>query len=375
MRFDVQSESDLPQVEERAQTKPNGKTPDDPQTDRKQENGKASDPGKAHMRVEDVMPFASYQHKTPAWIVDGLIPAGAVILMWGATGSGKSTFWHALAQAVADGEPFVGRETRQRDVLILDRENSEISLQLEFERIGFKDGPRLKYWGTWCKDPAPALGSAVVLEWVKAHPDCLVIVDSYVAFYGGESENDAVQTRRFIGEGRTIANAGGTVVYLHHPGKDHEKGPRGSSDIGPAIDTAFSFSNYDTSGQSLLDRITIKTSIKTRFTPLDLNVRYVAGNFVVDQAARSKTVTERLAELLRDHPGVSGQEFETLSHNAGLGRNRGRDFLKAGVKNGTVRCEKVGIRKSHFLVSPPDVFNNTSRRDDFDRRDENEYEQ
>ena len=62
----------------------------------------------------------------------------------------------------------------------------------------------------------------------------------------------------------------------------------------------------------------------------------------------SKTVAERLRELLIDNPGILTQPFVDLANQDGLGRNRSRDFLNLGVKAGTIRVQREGRKRHHF---------------------------
>jgi RecA-family ATPase len=73
--------------------------------------------------VIETMPSTwCYEDKT-VYLVDELIMEGAITLWSGESGDGKSTLALALAAAVAQGRPFLGRTVIQRPVLYMDREN------------------------------------------------------------------------------------------------------------------------------------------------------------------------------------------------------------------------------------------------------------
>jgi len=93
-------------------------------------------------------------------------------------------------------------------VLVLDKENPIAVVLDRFDRLGVSDGPLLRYWGGWLSDEAPQPGSPIVLDWVRScEPKPFVIVDSLVAFHGGD-ENDASAMRAFMHQCRKLADLG-----------------------------------------------------------------------------------------------------------------------------------------------------------------------
>ena len=83
----------------------------------------------------------------------------------------------------------------------------------------------------------------------------------------------------------------------------------------------------------------------------DLILEYVDGDFVSDARPDviSRTVTERLIEILKAHPGVKTLEFEGLATASKLSSDRAREFLKNGVATGQIRKESgPHNRKFHY---------------------------
>jgi predicted ATP-dependent serine protease len=144
------------------------------------------------------------------YLVDDVLPEGAVIGLTGDSGSGKSTLACAWAGKVV---------ARGVAALLLDRENPISVVQDRFDRLGITDGPLLRVWGGWLLEEAPQPASPIVLDWVKAcHPRPLIIVDSLSAFYGGD-QNDAGEMRTFMNQCRKLADLGSTVAVIHHDGQ------------------------------------------------------------------------------------------------------------------------------------------------------------
>lgn len=104
-------------------------------------------------RIEDIPSIWSYD-ATMDWLIERVIPDGAVTLLCGESGVGKSTLALALAGAVAHGQPFLGRATKQRQVLYVDRENPLAVARERIDRLGIVEIPALKIWGPWVT-PAP----------------------------------------------------------------------------------------------------------------------------------------------------------------------------------------------------------------------------
>jgi len=91
-------------------------------------------------------------------------------------------------------------------------------------------------------------------------------------------------------------------------------------------------------------------------TPI-LHIKYedgvlaLAGTEVSSNQPSTQTASERFETLLQEHPGSSKEEFEGFASGLKLGRNRARDFLNSGVKQGMIRAETGPTNRiSHFWV-------------------------
>lgn len=283
------------------------------------------------------------------WDVDNLLPRASVCLLTGEPGCGKSTFATALGYAVAQGESFLGRSVSKRPVLILDAEDPEAAIIDRFERLRIEEGNGLHIFGHWCGEEPPSAGGAEVIEWVaQCDPRPIIIVDSLIRFHPG-SENDASETQKYMGQYRRLAGAGASVILIHHSGKaETAKDYRGSSDIKGSVDVAYKLTMVgDGSQLDLLELRAFKQRISV--SPRVL-VRYKDGKFTEGDAQDEtmRTVHEQLIELLKTHPGITSTRFYAIATEAGLGRNRSREFLTAGLANGTVDRIPDGHRQRYF---------------------------
>jgi AAA domain len=324
-------------------------TPDDILTRHMAETQKLGQRGLTGHAIADIPPIRECTNCVVEYLRDPELPRGAVIALTGDSGSGKSTLASAWAgEVAAAGSP----------VLVLDRENPISVVAERLERLGITDGGLLRYWGGWLAEPSPQPNDPAVLDWVKGcAPKPLVIVDSMVAFHGGD-ENDAGQMRAFMQQCRTLADLGAAVLLIHHDGKAQTaKDYRGSSDFKAAVDVAFHVSNSGPDGQLGLLRL---RCYKSRLGFADTLVyHYRAGHFVRDQdpTAASRNVTEQLTDLLRGNPGIKATEFESLAVKRDIGRNKAREYLRTGVLTRKIRREGQGSAKHHYLVpqSEPDA--------------------
>ncbi|MDQ6677403.1 MAG: AAA family ATPase [Acidobacteriota bacterium] len=305
-------------------------------------------------QIEDLPSLESVANGTTEWVVDEMFAAGSLHLVTGDAGAGKSTFVSAMAHAVSRGHRFLGRATIQRPVLFLDAENPIAAIRERFERLGIESHDEFRIWGQWVGCDPPGIGEPVIADWVaRCNLKPLIVIDSLIAFNPG-AENDSTEMRRHLAQYRKLCATGATLIVLHHVGKSETaQDYRGSSDIKASIDIGYKLKNLeDPSRLSLLEL----RAFKQRFsvTPY-LQIKYddgvlaLAGTQGSGKSPKIQTLSERFQALLQKNPGTSKEEFERLALTLGLGRNRARDFLNAGVKQGTIRIDPGPTNRiSHF---------------------------
>lgn len=191
------------------------------------------------------------------WIVDNLILAGALNIIAGAPGVGKTSLTMYLAACVATGQPFLGRTTQQGGVLFVnyDDPNEAISrgfFQMACSALGRSpDALDVYHWSPETNLPASEedatnlrrdLEAEPIIQWILAqiriHRPVLVIIDSYSAAYPRADGNrgdhvvraDAVHRRlmREIDEPPAIVLIDHTPKPTANDGKNHYRGVSGS---------------------------------------------------------------------------------------------------------------------------------------------------
>src|SRR5262249_49932382 len=97
----------------------------------------------------DALPDVHTLEARTEWLIEDLIPRGAITLLTGDSGVGKSTLALALAGAVAHGERFLGRAAVQAHTLYADAENPLSVVKERLERLGIAPADTLRVWGGW----------------------------------------------------------------------------------------------------------------------------------------------------------------------------------------------------------------------------------
>lgn len=156
------------------------------------------------LRTEDVADLAEREIAPMRWSVEGLIPEGAVLL-GGRPKMGKSFLALQAAEAVANGEPFLGRATQQGTVLYLALEDNDRRMK---ERLRNNWAGRRGRLHTAYDCPHWADGGEKqIRRWLTEHPQARMVVidtwgrvapaqkgrgESYTEVYGVQAQVQAV---------------------------------------------------------------------------------------------------------------------------------------------------------------------------------------
>lgn len=258
------------------------------------------------------------------WIVEGILPRASVTLLAGEPGSYKTWLALALLRGVASGGNFLGRKCARTCVLYLDRENPLAVMRERLAVLGIESLESSRIWGGWLGDAPPAIGDARLVEFARVRRP-LIIFDSLIRFHAAADENSATEMASVMGDLRALANAGATVVALHHKPKSEGSHYRGSSDIAGGVDTAWAISRDRDAGLLRLE------CFKSRYAEeFSLTLRpdlSGAGDFVATdspEAASEHGDIEKLAEAIRRSPGLPKERVIELS---GVRRGRARVML------------------------------------------------
>jgi len=182
------------------------------------------------------------------WLIDNVLPKKAFAALYGPPGSYKSFVALDIAEAVATGRPWMGREVQAAGAV----------LYIAGEGFG-GIGARIKACKMHNRTQAGAeiyvIRAAINMRSSAEDFDLLVTsikdlmeksgvqfelvqIDTLARAFGGGNENNSEDMGAFIhNAGRIQRMLGCAMMVLHHSGKDATKGLRGHSSLLGAVDT------------------------------------------------------------------------------------------------------------------------------------------
>jgi RecA-family ATPase len=233
----------------------------------------------AHELAEDL--------KAPRQIVEGVLLAGGMSMMFGESNSGKSYLAIHLAIRVSLGLPWLGKRTQRGAVLYVAAEGAW-SIRTRLAAYVKHYGGTIGTFGLipcalTLADPSADVENLVDLIKLKAaelcEPVVLVVIDTVARVMGGGDENSAQDMGRLVSAGDHIREqTGAHLLYIHHAGKDASRGARGHSSLRAALDTEIEVT-ADESTKVHTAKITKQRDLASkgeklaaRFVPVDLGV-------------------------------------------------------------------------------------------------------
>ncbi len=181
-------------------------------------------------------------------LIEGLIDLESFALLVGEPNVGKTFVALDIALSIARGKSWLGRKVEQGAVLYLAGEGGRnIKKRIEaYKRAnGLLEGGlpfRLAYGSIDLCSSNKDFGQIIKIinnmEKVFNQPIRLVVIDTLSRALSGGDENASADMGTFVKTMDLIRQATGvTVIVVHHPGKDTNKGARGHSLLKGAIDT------------------------------------------------------------------------------------------------------------------------------------------
>ena len=163
------------------------------------------------------------------WIVDRLIPRGAIIILFGKGGIGKTWVAMDFGRCIADGLPYLGLQTIQSPVVFIDFENPLAVLNERTRKLG--ECRNVYFWrANNPKLTAPRLDSK---EWdlYKKLPEGAVLIFDTLRASQGRDENASNEMGLIMGRLKELRDLGFTVILLHHTSKNNDRVAKGSTAI------------------------------------------------------------------------------------------------------------------------------------------------
>lgn len=205
-----------------------------------------------------VIPAGEFSQGKPAsWIVKGVLPRADVIVVFGESGSGKSFWVLDIAGCVVRGLPWRDRRVKKgkavyvcaegasgfRNRLRAYADNNNIDLS-DFDIGVIPDAPNL----------LQVSDVKALIHAIKAFGEVsLVIIDTLAQVVPGANENTGEDMGKALSHCKQIRkHTGGTVLLVHHSGKDSSKGARGWSGVRAAADAEIEIVRIDGTNRAAL---------------------------------------------------------------------------------------------------------------------------
>ena len=168
------------------------------------------------------------------WLLDGILTTDGFAVVYGPPGSLKSFLALAWALHVASGTPWLGKPVKQCGVLYVAGEGvrglgRRIRAWMKQNNMEGVDLPfRLLPASVNLTDPAQVAKLVRTAKEAARVEGCLIgltFIDTVARAIPGADENSAQDMGRFVAAVEVIKTEnGGTVVGIHHSGKDVERG-------------------------------------------------------------------------------------------------------------------------------------------------------
>ena len=319
------------------------------------------------------------------WIVDGMVPSGAVTMLTGDGGLGKSLLTMQLLVAAAAGRPWLGLPVSPCRCLgiFCEDEADELHRRLadiaDFYEIGFdglqnlrlvsRVGKANELWTVdkYGKPKEPSLLYRQVLDEARSFGAQLVVLDSLHDLFPG-NENDRTQARRFIGMLRHIAlSVDGAVILCAHPslsGMSSGSGSAGSTAWNNACRSRWYLSRPKEEDQEQTSDSRILRGMKSNYgrTGETIRLRWSQGVFVSEnnqlpgdviskidrKTAFLKALDAVVAQkrTVSDKPRASNYApriLETMPQAKGHGKKALESAMFDLLADGTITMGNLGI--------------------------------
>jgi len=201
-----------------------------------------TEPAPGGDRFPVIAPGAFTAQAPQSWLIKNVLPRADLVVMFGASGSGKSFMALDLAVHITQGKAWRNHKTKRGRVVYIAAEGAggfrkRLQAYAKHHSIEVTD---LKDLGIVQAQPnlLEKSDSVDLARSIKAWgPADLIIVDTLSQVIPGANENSGEDIGRALAHCKRISAAtGATVLLIHHAGKDSSKGARGWSGLRAAAD-------------------------------------------------------------------------------------------------------------------------------------------
>lgn len=179
---------------------------------------------------------------TVHWLIKDVLPAADLIMVYGASGSGKTFAVLDMAMAIARGVEWRGLRTHQGRVVYLAAEGTH-GFRRRLLAYAIANGVKLEDIDLLVISEVPyILDKTDIRDLINGIKDSggarFVVLDTLAKVTAGANENSGEDMGLALAHAQLIGEVlDCTVAIVHHSGKDEGRGSRGWSGIKGALDT------------------------------------------------------------------------------------------------------------------------------------------
>lgn len=221
----------------------------------------------------------------PEWLIEGLIPAGSQVVLYGPSGHGKSFLAMDLAMSIAIGREWQGRRVDRKRVIYVAAEGrrgvpsrGEAWTRHNGYRAADLDDAFFAFEGVQMRERDDVdLLIQRIAELGTPHPG-LIVLDTFSRCFVGGDENAARDVSAFVEAAARLQRfTGGSVLIVHHTGKSDSDIERGSSALRAGADVMMLFRRRGRDEVLLLENNKQKDA--EEFDPIHLRLQTVPLGF------------------------------------------------------------------------------------------------
>lgn len=297
-------------------------------------------------------------------IVEGVLTAGGMSVVYGESNSGKTTLILDLALRMPDGLPWLGKRLEPGAVIYVACEGSG-SIKRRLAAYRKHHGREVGAFGLIpstlnLMDPSSDVEDLIELIKDKiaeiGQLVLLVIVDTVARAMGGANENAGEDMARLVSAGDRIRQeTGAHVLFVHHSGKEAAKGARGHSSLRGAIDT-----EIEVTAEAPVHTLTV-----TKQRDLDSKGERISGRFVSVELGHNQwgnPVTACVVEPVE----------QASPHVQAVMDSVAKDRADAVTRAGFLRLLEMGVKPTDGHTSPdflPRQLTEKGLAEGFDRKE------
>ena len=288
------------------------------------------------------------------WLVDKVIPLNGLALLTSKPKVGKSTLARCLAVAVAQGRPWLGKETTQGPVLYCCLEESEPFVKAHLNQLGLKetDPLRVHYPDREIKKAATVQDLA---ECVERYCPRLIVVDPLMFLLKAPDLNDYASTNRALRPFHKMARESeASVLLVHHNNKREMVSPGdeilGSTSIFGICDVALLMGDDKRRGRTLYSKPRYGEAIDTVELVLGADGWVTVGRDV--RELNAKDLDNEIIEFLT---GRGQTDTKTIREAVKRQDNIVKARLRSMAKDGILDCTGAGRKGKPRLYSVPSI--------------------